>query len=67
MSQRKLNPQAKAQKPIREEELQRWLAEHPTPLAQKILAARREFLARNGRFLTVDEINGEIAEQRNQR
>lgn len=42
-----------------EEELQGMLRDNASPLAQKMLAARREFLERNGRFLTMEEVLAE--------
>lgn len=35
-----------------------------TPLGRSLMAARREFLAANGRFLTDEELEREIAERR---
>lgn len=35
-----------------------------TPVGPALLAARREFLAANGRFLTQEELEREIAERR---
>lgn len=47
-----------------EEELQARYKDDASPLIQKLLAARREFLETNGRFMTEDEVAAEIKERR---
>lgn len=47
-----------------EDELQEKFKDHPMPLIQKLMAARREFLAMNGRFMTEEEVQAEVREGR---
>jgi hypothetical protein len=47
-----------------EEDLQARFKDDASPLVQKLLAARREFVRENGRFQTQDEILAEIAARR---
>lgn len=47
-----------------EGELQAQFKDDASPLVQKMFAARREFLERNGRFLTEEESSAEIREGR---
>lgn len=47
-----------------EDQLQEKYKDHPSPLIQKLMGARREFLAMNGRFMTEEEVQAEIKEGR---
>lgn len=47
-----------------EEELQAKYSDDASPLIQKLLAARREFLDANGRFMTEAEVAAEVRERR---
>ena len=47
-----------------EEELHEKWKDHPAPFVQSVLKWRREHAARGGEFLTVDEVNREVARRR---
>lgn len=60
---RKRNDLARPERdaPLTEDDLQARFKDDASPLVQKLLAARREFVRENGRFQTQDEILVEIA------
>ncbi len=47
-----------------EEELQAKYKDDASPLIQKLMAARREYLEMNGRFMTEEEVVAEVKERR---